>query len=343
MPELAEIEAYRRLAEDRGLLRPIGAVTAPDGWYLKAGLTAAAASAALVGRHLLEANRVGKVLLLATSDDGPVLALRFGMSGRLVVDDRPGVEELWYASNRNEARWERFALEFTDGGRLLMRDPRRLGGVTLDPPLDRLGPDALTITLGELRRALAPGRRSRGFVGSASSGPSATPGGSPADPSGPSATPGGSHADPSGPSATPGGSPADPSGPSATPGGSPADPPADSAADAPGARGSRMSLKGRLMDQSRVAGVGNLAADEILWRAGLDPTRPASSLTEAELRRLHRNVRSTLRDLLARGGSHTGELMPQRHHGGHCPKDGTPLVRATVATRTTWWCPKHQH
>lgn len=104
-----------------------------------------------------------------------------------------------------------------------------------------------------------------------------------------------------------------------------------------------MSLKGRLMDQSRVAGVGNLAADEILWRAGLDPTRPASSLTEAELRRLHRNVRSTLRDLLARGGSHTGELMPQRHHGGHCPKDGTPLVRATVATRTTWWCPKHQH
>lgn len=142
-----------------------------------------------------------------------------------------------------------------------MRDPRRLGGVTLDPALDRLGPDALTITLGELRRAL------------------------------------GGHA----------------------------------------------SLKGRLMDQSRVAGVGNLAADEILWRAGLDPTRPASSLSEPELRRLHRTVRSTLRDLLERGGSHTGDLMPQRHHGGHCPKDGTPLVRATVATRTTWWCPKHQH
>ena len=302
MPELAEIEAYRRLAEDRGLLRPIGAVTAPDGWYLKGGLTAEAVRAALVGRHLLEANRVGKVLLLPTSDEGPVLALRFGMSGRLVVDDRLGVEELWYASNRNEARWERFALEFSDGGRLVMRDPRRLGGVTLDPPLDRLGPDALTITLGELRRALAPGRRSVGA--SVGSGPTS---------SGRSVTSEGSVADPT------------------------------HAKDVPAARASRMSLKGRLMDQSRVAGVGNLAADEILWRAGLDPTRPASSLTEAELRRLHRTVRSTLRDLLERGGSHTGDLMPQRHHGGHCPKDGTPLVRATVATRTTWWCPKHQH
>jgi len=103
-----------------------------------------------------------------------------------------------------------------------------------------------------------------------------------------------------------------------------------------------MSLKGRLMDQSRVAGVGNLAADEILWRAGLDPTRPASSLSDGELRRLHRHLRSTLRDFIERGGSHTGELMPERHPGGLCPKDGTPLRRATVATRTTWWCPKHQ-
>jgi formamidopyrimidine-DNA glycosylase len=47
-------------------------------------------------------------------------------------------------------------------------------------------------------------------------------------------------------------------------------------------------------------------------------------------------------DLLARGGSHTGDLMPQRRPGGLCPKDSTPLVRRTVGGRTTWSCPRHQ-
>lgn len=287
MPELAEVESYRKLAEGRALGREIVVVVAPDAWYLKGGLTAAALAPALEGRSFVEARRRGKVLLLASSGDGPVLGLRFGMSGRLLVDDIAGIEELWYASNREDVRWDRFAIEFADGGRLAMRDPRRLGGVTLDPSLARLGPDALTVTLAELRTALAPGRGH-----------------------------GGHRALPNG----------DTTGPGA----------AEGAA-------TRTSLKGRLMDQSRVAGVGNLAADEILWRAGLDPTRPASSLSDTELRRLHRHLRQTLRQLLERGGSHTGELMPQRRPGGRCPKDGTPLQRATVATRTTWWCPKHQH
>ena len=277
MPELAEVEAYRRLADDRALERPIAAVAANDAWYLKGGLTADQLVPALVGRRLVGTDRRGKLLLLATSNDGPTLGLRFGMSGRLVVDGTIGVADLWYSSNRDDARWDRFAVEFEDGGRLAMRDPRRLGGVTLDPGLGRMGPDALTITLGQLRTALAPSRR--GAEGDRTKGPPFSP--------------------------------------------SP-------------------SLKARLLDQSRLAGVGNLAADEILWRAALDPTRPASSLREADLRRLHRHLRSTLADLLERGGSHTGELMPERHPGGLCPKDGTPLRRATVATRTTWWCPKHQ-
>ena len=79
------------------------------------------------------------------------------MSGRLIVDGIAGMDDLWYSSNRDEARWDRFALDFVDGGRLVMSDPRRLGGVTLDPGLSRLGPDALTITLAQLRQALAPG------------------------------------------------------------------------------------------------------------------------------------------------------------------------------------------
>ena len=250
MPELAEVEKYRLLAE-RALDREIAEVVAPDAWYLKRGLTARAVKAALVGRRLIGARRIGKQLLLDTDSDGPVLGLHFGMAGRLLVDGAAAITDLWWASNRELYKWDRFVLRFADGGDLRMRDSRRLGAVTLDPDEDRLGPDALTVTLGELRRALA---------------------------------------------------------------------------------GSR----------ARLAGVGNLAADEILWRAGLDPARPAGSLTDADLRRLHRHVRATFDDLLDRGGSHTGELMAERRPGGICPKDGALLVRHTTGGRTGWWCPYHQ-
>ena len=96
------------------------------------------------------------------------------------------------------------------------------------------------------------------------------------------------------------------------------------------------------MDQERVAGVGNLLADEILWRAGLAPGR-RTPLTDDELRVLHKELRATLRLLGRRGGSHMGELMEQREEGGHCPRDGAELVRETVGGRTTYWCPLHQH
>jgi len=106
--------------------------------------------------------------------------------------------------------------------------------------------------------------------------------------------------------------------------------------------GSAAPLKTRLLDQSRLAGVGNLIADETLWRAGLAPTRPAGSLTPAELRRLHHHLRRTIADFIQRGGSHTGDLMAAREPGASCPRDGRPLLRETVGTRTTYWCPYHQ-
>lgn len=259
MPELAEVEANRRLAEAT-IGRRVASVDAPDAWYLKRGITPTLVRSAMIGRRLTGARRIGKLLLVDT-DGGPVLGLRFGMSGRLVIDGGGTVDDYVFASNRAVGAWDRFALRFDDGGDLRMRDPRRLGGVELDPDESRLGPDALSVGAADLRRALA---------------------------------------------------------------------------------GSRAPLKARLMDQSRLAGVGNLAADELLWRAGLDPARPAASLSAAELRRLHRHLRSTLADLLARGGSHTGELMVERRPGGVCPRDGTELRRATVGGRTTWFCPRHQ-
>jgi formamidopyrimidine-DNA glycosylase len=258
MPELPEVEAYRHLARS-ALGRTVVEVSAPDAWFLKGGLDAASVSSALLGRQFTDVRRLGKLLLLDT-DGGPVLGLRFGMTGRLLVNGRAGVDDLVYSSPRHVPAWDRFAVRFADGGDLRLRDPRRLGGVLLDPDLSRLGTDVTELTPGSLGRALD----------------------------------------------------------------------------------STVALKARLMDQARIAGVGNLVADEALWRAGLDPRRPAGSLDRAELRRLHRHLRRTVDDLTAWGGSHTGDLWPARRPGGFCPKDGTPLRRDTVGGRTTWWCPAHQ-
>jgi formamidopyrimidine-DNA glycosylase len=106
--------------------------------------------------------------------------------------------------------------------------------------------------------------------------------------------------------------------------------------------GSAAPVKARLMDQSRVAGLGNLLTDDLLWRARLDPTRTAGSLDAAEIRRLHTALRATLRVLGRRGGSHTGDLQVQRHRDGHCPRCGALLQRGTVGGRTTYWCTAEQ-
>ena len=113
-------------------------------------------------------------------------------------------------------------------------------------------------------------------------------------------------------------------------------------ATGPGRRATAAPLKAHLMDQERLAGVGNLLADEILWRADLAPGR-RTPLGDEELRRLHRVLRATLRQLMRRGGSHMGDLMEARHTGGRCPRDGTELRREVVGGRTTYWCPAHQH
>jgi formamidopyrimidine-DNA glycosylase len=105
---------------------------------------------------------------------------------------------------------------------------------------------------------------------------------------------------------------------------------------------SRAPIKAVIMDQSRIAGLGNLLCDEALWRAGVDPARSADSLTDDEIKKLHRAIRDTLRVLGKRGGSHTGDLTSQREPGAHCPRDGAPLLRRTVGGRTTYSCPLHQ-
>jgi formamidopyrimidine-DNA glycosylase len=264
VPELPEVDAYRRLAEG-ALHRPIASVTVHDPRFLRGPTSVRRLRGVLVGASFAAARRRGKLLVLdlggTPASTGHRLGVRFGMTGRLVVDGSAGVERLIYSSTAAEPRWDRFSVRFADGGALVVHDPRLLGGVILDPDESVLGPDALDVTPAQLRDLLA---------------------------------------------------------------------------------GSAAPLKARLMDQARLAGVGNLLADEILWRASLAPQRRAGSLSAAELRRLHRHLRLTLDELSARGGSHTGDLMPARQTGGRCPRDGAELLRSTVGGRSSWWCPRHQ-
>jgi formamidopyrimidine-DNA glycosylase len=101
--------------------------------------------------------------------------------------------------------------------------------------------------------------------------------------------------------------------------------------------------KARLLDQSRIAGIGNLLADEILWQARIPPLAPAGSLSPAEVSRLYRAMRKVLRAALADGGgAHTGAVIAARRPGGTCPRDGAPMAHGTVGGRSTWWCSREQ-
>jgi formamidopyrimidine-DNA glycosylase len=108
------------------------------------------------------------------------------------------------------------------------------------------------------------------------------------------------------------------------------------------ARGEGPAIKARLLDQSVVAGVGNLLGDEMLFRAGIDPRRAAGSLDADERAKLFKAFGQTMRTLKKRGGSHLGDHMEARHPGGLCPLDGAAMLSATIGGRTTYWCSKHQ-
>ena len=107
-------------------------------------------------------------------------------------------------------------------------------------------------------------------------------------------------------------------------------------------RRSKAPIKARLMDQAVMAGIGNLLADEILWRARIDPRRPAADLDDADVDRLWRDMRTIIRMSVRRGHAGVTELIPERRRDGHCPRCGAEMARGVVAGRTTFWCPREQ-
>lgn len=258
MPEGIEIEMYRRAAAST-LGRTITSLEISDPRYPRHGVAPAAIAAAVTGADVCAVRRVGKLLLMDL--DTATLGLRFGMTGRLIVDGAAPIERLEYSSGRDDPAWDRVVMTFDDGGSLRIRDQRRLGSIELDPDETLLGPDAATIDAVTLTEVLAASSR---------------------------------------------------------------------------------PLKGRLLDQAAIAGLGNLLCDEICWRAGVHPSTPADQLGPDEAALLARTIRSTFAELTDRGGSHTGDLQSERHRDGRCPIDGAPLERYTLAGRTTYACPVHQ-
>lgn len=116
------------------------------------------------------------------------------------------------------------------------------------------------------------------------------------------------------------------------------------------------ALKTLLLDQSFIAGVGNIYADEALWRARLHPLRRADTLDHADVRRLHRAVRRVLREGIAnRGasfsdyvgadgepGANAERLAVYRRTDEPCYRCGRRIERIVVGQRSTHFCPRCQ-
>src|ERR1700735_597192 len=271
MPELPEVETARRLIADHALHRRIADVDDSDTFVCRPHSPGQRRDA-LTGRTLTAVGRRGKLMWCETSGvgrsaaPGPDLGSPRGMSGRIVVVAPDGQAAEGGGPRRRAARphqatWDRFALEFAGGGRLVLVDPRRLGRVRLDPDLDALGPDAEQVTPEEFRSLILKGT---------------------------------------------------------------------------------IAVKARLLDQSKIAGVGNLLADEVLWQAKVSPAARVNTLRPAAADRLYRALRSAPAAAKAKGGAHTGDVIAARHPGGPCPRCGAAMKHAFVGGRSTWWCSREQ-
>jgi len=266
VPELPEVETARSLIADHALYRRIVGVDDTDTFVCRPHSPGQLRDA-LTGRTLTAARRRGKTMWCETSGagrsttPGPDLGIHLGMGGRIIVVSGDGRAAEGGGPRRQGTQppkpvWNRFALEFADGGRLVLFDRRRLGRVRLNPDLDALGPDAGEVTAAQFRSLIMKGT---------------------------------------------------------------------------------VAVKARLLDQSKIAGVGNLLADEALWRAGVSPAARAGQLPREDVDRLYRALRSALRSAIAKGGVHTGEVIAARHPGGRCPRCGAEMEHGTVGGRSTWW------
>ncbi len=121
--------------------------------------------------------------------------------------------------------------------------------------------------------------------------------------------------------------------------------------------GRKTPIKSALLNQKLLSGVGNIYADESLFRAAVRPQRRAASLTRRELRRLYRAVQEVLEEAIALGGSSVSDYVDadgeegffQLQHrvygraGEPCLVCKTPIKRRVIAGRSSHYCPRCQH
>lgn len=289
MPELPEVEVTRRRIAPLLVGRTIArvATTRPSYLFLT---PPGRLRRRLPGRSATAVERAGKYLVVRL-DDASRLVLHLGMTGQLFASGTASVR-LLRASARGalvpEAQGAfrpdehtHLRLGFEDGGpEVWLRDSRKFGKVLWLPPgrrsprLDRLGPDALTLTAAQIFAAT---------------------------------------------------------------------------------RGRRVAIKNLLLDQAVVAGVGNIYADEALFRAGIDPRREGGTLTEDECAGLSAAIADTLADGLRWNGTSLSDmryLLPDGRAGEFaarlsvygrdhepCASCGTPIQRTVIRQRSTHLCP----
>jgi formamidopyrimidine-DNA glycosylase len=119
---------------------------------------------------------------------------------------------------------------------------------------------------------------------------------------------------------------------------------------------SAMAIKPLLLTQRPVAGLGNIYADEALWRARIHPARPARALRPSQVAALHAALRAVLEESLAlqgttvhdyrtvagETGAFAARLQVYGHAGAPCPRCGRALERLTLGQRGTHVCPRCQ-
>jgi len=279
MPELPEVETVRRGLAERMTGRRIVAVEQrapalrlpfPEGFADR-----------LAGRRVLGLRRRAKYILVDL-DDGWVMLLHLGMSGRIVMtaaDDAGG--------GAPPGPHDHLILGMEDGLRVVFNDARRFGVVTLAR--------AEALADHPLLAALGPEPLEPGF---------------------------------------------------------------DGALLAERLAGRRTAIKAALLDQRRIAGVGNIYASEALFRARLSPRRKAATIRGARADRLASALRAVLAEAVEAGGSSlrdyvqaSGELGYFQHRfavydraGAPCPRcgEGAPIRRIVQGARATFYCPRCQ-
>jgi formamidopyrimidine-DNA glycosylase len=265
MPELPEVETFKRYLDSTSLHQRITNVEVRDAYILKR-VSARELARRLKGRRFENSHRHGKHLFVRADDDPPSprlrraslwLRLHFGMTGSLE-----------YLNQRQEIpKTARVIFCFANNRRLAFDDQRKFGEIALIDDVDEfvetrsLGPDALEINFSQFKAIM---QKHRGAV------------------------------------------------------------------------------KAILLNQQLIAGIGNLYADEILFRARMHPGTEAARLRDNDLTRLFRATRYVLEKAIALKTDFNrlpkSWLLLHRGKRGRCPRCGRELKSATIGGRTSWFC-----